>query len=158
MWGRAEERRTLKCLLHQFATQKIFKYPYQAFLKNKCVWSGEDCKTLKAVLCRTAWLPCNPTSFRRWSTRPGFHHPFWERCDRDGEARAPQFAGLTESSAWVGKCPSTLCPCSSTCHLSQQGVEPCVNMQGGDGFSQIELLFKLFRLLKFWDLHKTIVC
>lgn len=117
----SKEKEMLKCLLHQLASQMIFKYPYQDSLKNKCVWSSEHCKTLKAVLCRTAWLPCNTKSFRSWSTCPGFHHSFWERDPGWSVAMAMQFAGLMEGWAWVRKFSFTPFCCSSTCNLSQEG-------------------------------------
>lgn len=148
-WGRPEERETLKCPLHQLALQTIFKYPYQAILKNKCVWSDEDCKTLRAALCRTAQLPCNPLSFRSWSICPEFHQ-MW--CSKD----------------------TTVCkPCREVCLGRKMALHTLIlhkHMQsvlagsramrehaGRRWSSQTELFKKLFCLLKCWYSHKTVV-
>lgn len=90
MWRRVEERENFKCLLHKMPL--IFEYPYQALFKTKCVWGGKYSKTMKVVLWRAAWMPCNSTYLQSWSTCPAFHHPFWERNPRHDAARAPLFA------------------------------------------------------------------
>lgn len=93
MWRRVEERENFKCLLHKMPL--IFEYPYQALCKTKCVWGGKYSKTMKVVLWRAAWMPCNSTYLLSWSTCPAFHHPFWERNPRHDAARHPCLQFLT---------------------------------------------------------------